>query len=196
MRDITVDVHVFEAEIEQRTHIGIEAQAGQCMGFPLQLLAGLIEMIEIQMRITQRVHKVADFQITHLRHHVGKQCVAGNVERQAEEDVRRTLVELARQPAIGDMELEHGVAGLQGHLLEFADVPSADQQAPRIRVALDLAKQPADLVDAAETLEQLEKNNQEAAERGVFGAPSFLLGESLFFGNDRLDFVREQLAEA
>lgn len=51
-------------------------------------------------------------------------------------------------------------------------------------------------IDAAETLEQLEKNNQEAAERGVFGAPSFLLGESLFFGNDRLDFVREHLAEA
>lgn len=52
------------------------------------------------------------------------------------------------------------------------------------------------LIDAPETLEQLEKNNQEAAERGVFGAPSFLLGESLFFGNDRLDFVREQLAGA
>lgn len=54
----------------------------------------------------------------------------------------------------------------------------------------------ADLIDAPETLEQLEKNNQEAAERGVFGAPSFLLGESLFFGNDRLDFVREHLAGA
>lgn len=54
----------------------------------------------------------------------------------------------------------------------------------------------AGLIDAPETLEQLEKNNQEAAERGVFGAPSFLLGESLFFGNDRLDFVREQLAGA
>ena len=54
----------------------------------------------------------------------------------------------------------------------------------------------ADLIDASETIEQLEKNNREAAERGVFGAPSFLLGESLFFGNDRLDFVREQLAGA
>lgn len=54
----------------------------------------------------------------------------------------------------------------------------------------------ADLIDAAETLERLEKNNQEAAERGVFGAPSFLLGENLFFGNDRLDFVREHLAGA
>ncbi|WP_339412201.1 2-hydroxychromene-2-carboxylate isomerase [Pseudomonas sp. EA_35y_Pfl2_R5] len=54
----------------------------------------------------------------------------------------------------------------------------------------------ADLIDAPETLEQLEKNNQEAAERGVFGAPRFLLGESLFFGNDRIDFVREHLAGA
>ncbi|SDH60018.1 2-hydroxychromene-2-carboxylate isomerase [Pseudomonas panipatensis] len=51
-------------------------------------------------------------------------------------------------------------------------------------------------IDAPETLERLEKNNQEAADRGVFGAPSFLLGDSLFFGNDRLDFVREHLAGA
>lgn len=51
-------------------------------------------------------------------------------------------------------------------------------------------------IDAPDTLERLEKNNQEAAERGVFGAPSFLLGDSLFFGNDRLDFVREHLAGA
>ncbi|SDG32617.1 2-hydroxychromene-2-carboxylate isomerase [Pseudomonas benzenivorans] len=51
-------------------------------------------------------------------------------------------------------------------------------------------------IDAPETLERLKKNNQEAADRGVFGAPSFLLGDSLFFGNDRLDFVREHLAGA
>lgn len=51
-------------------------------------------------------------------------------------------------------------------------------------------------IDAPETLERLEKNNQEAVDRGVFGAPSFLLGDSLFFGNDRLDFVREHLAGA
>jgi 2-hydroxychromene-2-carboxylate isomerase len=51
-------------------------------------------------------------------------------------------------------------------------------------------------IDAPEALERLEKNNQEAADRCVFGAPSFLLGDSLFFGNDRLDFVREHLAGA
>ncbi|MBT9470190.1 MAG: DsbA family protein [Pseudomonadota bacterium] len=33
-----------------------------------------------------------------------------------------------------------------------------------------------------------------AARRGVFGAPTFFVGDEMFFGNDRLDFVRECLA--
>ena len=32
------------------------------------------------------------------------------------------------------------------------------------------------------------------AERGVFGAPTIFVGEEMFFGNDRLDFVRASLA--
>lgn len=32
-----------------------------------------------------------------------------------------------------------------------------------------------------------------AIERGVFGAPSMFVGDQLFFGQDRLDFVREAL---
>jgi 2-hydroxychromene-2-carboxylate isomerase len=43
-------------------------------------------------------------------------------------------------------------------------------------------------------IDQLEANNAEAAERGVFGAPTFLVGKAMFFGNDRLDFLREHLA--
>jgi 2-hydroxychromene-2-carboxylate isomerase len=35
-----------------------------------------------------------------------------------------------------------------------------------------------------------------AAERGVFGAPTIFVGDEMFFGNDRLDFVAEALAAA
>ncbi|TEP57098.1 2-hydroxychromene-2-carboxylate isomerase, partial [Pseudomonas aeruginosa] len=35
---------------------------------------------------------------------------------------------------------------------------------------------------------------EEAVRRGVFGAPSFFVGDQLFFGQDRLDFVAEALA--
>lgn len=41
---------------------------------------------------------------------------------------------------------------------------------------------------------QLEANTKEAAERGVFGSPTIFVGDTMFFGNDRLDFLREHLA--
>ena len=37
-------------------------------------------------------------------------------------------------------------------------------------------------------------NTENAVARGVFGAPTFFVGEQMFFGQDRLDFVREALA--
>jgi len=35
--------------------------------------------------------------------------------------------------------------------------------------------------------DRLHTQTEEAASRGIFGAPSFLIGEELFWGNDRLD---------
>ncbi len=40
---------------------------------------------------------------------------------------------------------------------------------------------------------QLIANTDEAVARGAFGAPTFFVGERMFFGQDRLDFVREAL---
>jgi 2-hydroxychromene-2-carboxylate isomerase len=40
---------------------------------------------------------------------------------------------------------------------------------------------------------QLRAHTEEAVARGVFGAPTFFVGEAMFFGQDRLDFVREAL---
>jgi len=40
---------------------------------------------------------------------------------------------------------------------------------------------------------KLHANTDEAVARGVFGAPAFFVGQTLFWGNDRLDFVEEAL---
>lgn len=40
----------------------------------------------------------------------------------------------------------------------------------------------------------LKETTEQAIRRGVFGAPSMFVGDQLFFGQDRLDFVREALA--
>ncbi len=42
--------------------------------------------------------------------------------------------------------------------------------------------------------EQLKTTTSEAIERSVFGAPTIFVGEQMFFGQDRLDFVAEALA--
>ena len=42
----------------------------------------------------------------------------------------------------------------------------------------------------------LRANTDEALARGVFGAPTFFVGDEMFFGNDRFDFVEEALAKA
>ncbi|QJI29817.1 2-hydroxychromene-2-carboxylate isomerase [Pseudomonas sp. ADAK18] len=40
----------------------------------------------------------------------------------------------------------------------------------------------------------LKDKTENAIQRGVFGAPSMFVGSQLFFGQDRLDFVREALS--
>jgi 2-hydroxychromene-2-carboxylate isomerase len=51
----------------------------------------------------------------------------------------------------------------------------------------------AALIADAEVKAALIAATEEAVARGVFGAPTTFVGDELFFGQDRLDFVREAL---
>jgi 2-hydroxychromene-2-carboxylate isomerase len=42
--------------------------------------------------------------------------------------------------------------------------------------------------------DELRANTEEAVQRGAFGAPTFFVGDQMFFGNDRMGFIREALA--
>lgn len=50
------------------------------------------------------------------------------------------------------------------------------------------------LIAEQEVKDALKATTDEAIKRGVFGAPAMFVGDELFFGQDRLDFVREALA--
>ncbi len=66
-----------------------------------------------------------------------------------------------------------------------------------LRSVLDRSGLDGEAIVAASTGEAaksaLRATTDEAVERGVFGAPSFFVGEELIFGNDRLDFVERLL---
>jgi 2-hydroxychromene-2-carboxylate isomerase len=50
--------------------------------------------------------------------------------------------------------------------------------------------------NAEDIIARLDTETKAAAERGVFGAPTMFVGNQMFFGNDRLDFVAEALRSA
>ena len=60
-----------------------------------------------------------------------------------------------------------------------------------------LGQDAAAILEAAQTpaaKEQLKSNTSEAMDRGIFGAPSFIVGRELFWGNDRLEEALEWAA--
>ena len=70
-----------------------------------------------------------------------------------------------------------------------------------VRAALGKSEADPGAFDAAlaadpEVKTQLVANTEEAVRRGAFGAPTFFVGERMFFGQDRLDFVRDALLAA
>jgi 2-hydroxychromene-2-carboxylate isomerase len=50
------------------------------------------------------------------------------------------------------------------------------------------------LVDDQSVKDALKISTEHAVERGVFGAPTFFVGDAMFFGQDRLDWVEEAAA--
>ena len=56
---------------------------------------------------------------------------------------------------------------------------------------LEALKQPAatwlERAQSTEAKERLRQNTEEAQRLGIFGAPTFVVGDELFWGNDRLD---------
>src|SRR5690625_809271 len=51
----------------------------------------------------------------------------------------------------------------------------------------------AELVQQPEIKQKLKASTDEAAERGAFGSPTFFVGDEMWFGQDRLDWVRDAL---
>ena len=95
-------------------------------------------------------------------------------------------------------EGDEAVPRLATVLLDAAWGQDLDLSDPRVlaRCAQDAGLDPEPLLvasEAPETRAELKASTDEAVARGVFGAPTFFVGDALFWGNDRLDFVEQAL---
>jgi 2-hydroxychromene-2-carboxylate isomerase len=124
---------------------------------------------------------------------------------------RRYGVPYARNPwfPVNTMMLMRGAVAMQkeNRLAPYADavframwVEPQNLNDPQV-VGTVLAKagfEPKQMLGLAEdqsVKDELRKNTEEAVSRGVFGAPTFFIGDKMFFGQDRLDFVEEALRD-
>jgi 2-hydroxychromene-2-carboxylate isomerase len=110
---------------------------------------------------------------------------------------------------INTLTLMRGAAGMQmrspGDFLRYLEViEGAMWEAPKnlgdpevlAATLADAGFDPAAfaaLVADPEVKARLVATTEEAVQRGVFGAPTFFVDEAMFFGQDRLEFVREAL---
>src|SRR5581483_10990629 len=84
MRIVAFEHEIFVTEREQILHRRIDTHSRQRARGTRKLQAGLLEMIEIKMRVAEGVDEVAWLEIGDLRHHHRQQRVRGDVERHAE----------------------------------------------------------------------------------------------------------------
>lgn len=88
---------------------------------------------------------------------------------------------------------ELSLALMQAYWGEGVDLSAPDAVlAVAQRAGLDVAALAA-AMQSQEVKDQLRQNTDEAVARGAFGAPTFFVGEQMFWGNDRLPLIERAL---
>ena len=76
------------------------------------------------------------------------------------------------------------------------DFAAADEDEPLKELARRIGRGPEEVLEKASSEEAkgaLKSATDKAIKRGVFGAPAFFVGDEMFWGNDRLQFVEVSL---
>jgi 2-hydroxychromene-2-carboxylate isomerase len=110
---------------------------------------------------------------------------------------------------VNTLQLMRGAvaAGMEGVFMPYVNAmfrnmwaePKKMDDPEVFRTALTAAGLDADLLlrrtQDDDVKQQLLANTQAAVDRGVFGSPSFFVGDELFFGKDQLRDVEEEIAQ-
>ena len=96
----------------------------------------------------------------------------------------------ARLALLGEEEAWGAAFVRQVYLANFAHAQDISDEAVLADILSSLGLEAAPLLARTRedgVKERLRARTEEAASRGIFGAPSFLVGDELFWGNDRLE---------
>ncbi|MEM6666530.1 MAG: 2-hydroxychromene-2-carboxylate isomerase [Pseudomonadota bacterium] len=104
---------------------------------------------------------------------------------------------LACRVVVAAVQAGHDVGPLCHSLHRLVWVDDKNIAEPvNIAAVLERKGLPASLLDAADgeaAIAGFDTNTAEALEKGVFGAPGYIIEDELYWGQDRLDFVARRL---
>src|SRR5690606_11446138 len=149
VRVVVDDLEVLVPILEYRRRPPLDHELREPPRLTGELQIRLLEMIQVKMAVAPGPDELARLEVALLCEHVRQERVRRDIERHAEEHVGASLIELARQTAVRDVELEERVTRRQRHPLELADVPCADDDPPRVRISADQLDRARDLIDLA-----------------------------------------------
>lgn len=96
----------------------------------------------------------------------------------------------AREMGIANEYLQQAFDGMWLKEMNFNDSEALQKLVENIGADLTRFNQ---LLTSTDIKDQLKTTTEEAVTRGVFGAPTMFIGDEMFFGQDRLDFIEEYL---
>ena len=93
---IALQLKVLELEIKNILDIRIDLHRRQWARLTGELQLRLLDMVQVEMRVTSGMDEVTCLQSCHLCHHLQQQGIRCDVEGNTQEGVCRPLVELER----------------------------------------------------------------------------------------------------
>ena len=144
---VAFEGEILEDKILEAGAGGIENHARQGAALAGKLQASLLEVVGVEVEVAECVNKRAGLESADLRDHEREECVGGDIEGHAEEEVCAALVELATEFAVLDIELKQRMAWCEGHEVELGGVPCRNDEATAIGIFFDVFDDARDLID-------------------------------------------------
>ena len=131
-------------------------------------------------------------ELTRWRDHLGIELTLEPRFFPANDQLAHGAVVAARQSGEDPSELVHAL--MRACWVEDQDIADPSVvSAALMAVGLDVEKL-ITLAKSEASRNEVDANTEEAISRGVFGVPAYLIGDQLFWGQDRLNFVERALA--
>src|SRR3989344_2283468 len=153
MRLVAHDLDVFRLEFFERREVVSKFDCRERFWFTGELLFYVGAMVLVHVIVAECVDEFSRFASEDFGDDAGEECIRGDVERDTEEYVCASLVELEAYPAVLDIELVHVVANGKArafartrHRIHVLGVPRGDERVVRIGVFAQLFYRPTELV--------------------------------------------------